>query len=55
MAGTTTTKVLPPRPVAFYYEDYDTSSDVEYLYYKQDADRYIRALEERLDALTVRY
>lgn len=36
------------RPAAFYYEDYDTKSEPEYLYRKEDADREFDRLEVKL-------
>jgi chromosome segregation ATPase len=36
------------RPRAFYYEDYDTNSDPEYLYHKGEADREFARLEQSL-------
>jgi hypothetical protein len=36
------------RPAAFYYEDYDTKSDPEYLYHKEEADREFHRLEAKL-------
>jgi hypothetical protein len=39
------------RPRAFYYEDYDTKSDPEWLYHKSEADREFGRLEEQVTNL----
>jgi hypothetical protein len=39
------------KPVAFYYEDYDTKSDPEYLYHKDDADEEFRRLGGQVQTL----
>jgi hypothetical protein len=38
-------RAMPKRPKPFYYEDYDTKSDPEYLYEARVANAYFDALE----------
>lgn len=42
--GPTIRDVKPPPPQAFYYEDYDSKQDPEFLYHKWEVDRYIQWL-----------
>jgi hypothetical protein len=41
-------KLTMARPQAFYYEDYNTKTDPEYLYHKDEADREFERLEKQL-------